>query len=551
MDIGLISTFTAAVIILSVLVFTVLYTLIFRFLKSGREARTRYIHHLETASRASLAINYKTCLSRISNKLNYRLQIRHFSFASLIFTTGTAFLYTTGFFLLLWIVYGVSRIGNTAVLPAFANVYQRILFLGIILLIAIIVLKFKDIDRWVQKRYIRAESDRTAYLVYRFAFLVICLILLVPFKFSAADSLFVLAGGIISPVLTLSVSAAVAVIVYFGYHVWTLAVLGILIGILVSVKIFFKIKIETFITAAVAVVAACIIGLASDSIYGYAAYGAEVLAGGIAVGIAGAGSLAILFTMFDLFDKTFSKYTMNIVLLFLFFSCFSIFSDFFHLNRHMAAFLFLITVLPVINGLMDHLSLGKSRFLAMKITETDRFITAAMLFFCDLCLAVLLAALLIFLGTFITELFNIFLARNSDLMIRVPYLVENAFSGRITENGIWLSVMLFTVLVPTVFYAVVLIFTLLFDKATPKRLKKMMTERLLDIPADYNIRPPALYFSMAGTASFLLGTGGCAALVFAVERYLFNFSGPVTWIVKQAILSVHWLAVYPAPFTVL
>jgi hypothetical protein len=117
-----------------------------------------------------------------------------------------------------------------------------------------------------------------------------------------------------------------------------------------------------------------------------------------------------------------------------------------------AILLYFFVLMPSLNGVMDWISLSIGRILAKIIIRNNDLTTLIILVFVDLIVALILLCSLVIVFITGTKVFNYLLVHNEGFKIPIDKLIESTKHSPFTGSGLWVSIMLFSTLIPTVFH---------------------------------------------------------------------------------------------------
>jgi hypothetical protein len=383
-----------------------------------------------------------------------------FGAKALMFNTGLAVLYSMLLFSFSWVLGGSGRIGALRILPETLDVPMRFAAALSLGLSYVAILKHEKIDAWFEERIERILPRPKPSLIYRLLAIAIMAVAALILKWPQVVILIFLA--IVSPSFAVAVAGAGA----FAFAV----------------------------AFAVAV--------------------AGAVAGAFAFAFAGAVAVAYKKERFGL------AYVFSLLPVAGLFAALYARVGFVKLHPDVVSVLLFIVILPYINGLMDFISLWISRLLGRDILNRSGIGVFLTHIAFDLVAAVMLLCLLALGICFLVETFNLFIVRNSIMTINISELIRNAMQVPFSARGLWITLMLFSTLLPT-FIHVIVALAGFYTVRTPQWMRERIAATLEDKPSVRRLFWPAIYFaakwplSFAFALMFFVGAGylGSANLV--------------------------------------
>lgn len=444
-------------------------------------SRKEYISELRNQSPNTLRTFYLGYLEKGLNELENWFGAPC-SAKALTISTFFAIIYTISFFVISWVTGRSGKIGTIHVLPDSLHVVGRFLFVVLFFLPLMIRLRLIKIDLGFQKLLCKKIPPEIVRLVCRFW----CVALFAFITTSLENScipLFVL-FVVYSPAATIAVTFAVAV-----------KDTGIIAG--------------AFTCAVAFALAFAIAGTLTD-----------IGAVAVAFAIAGASTIAglvatVVAVVQNKFRWVYISCLFIILLLFvgLFFEL-----GFLEINSTLVSYLFFLIILPFINGFFDFVSFGISRFLGKKMLK-DRTLKAFLWHFAfDFSLAVVFLSLLVFGISFGLELFNTLIVKTPDLMIDSPNLIEHARKDPFGPDSFWVTLMLFSTLVPTFAHLVITFLGVYTICITPRNWKQKIADTLEENRSKRSLTLPTLYYTSRPLLGLLFALAFWFLAVYVVNN---------------------------------
>lgn len=197
--------------------------------------------------------------------------------------------------------------------------------------------------------------------------------------------------------------------------------------------------------------------------------------------------------------------------------------------------LYFFVLLPSANGLLDWLSLSTSRALAKRMLTTDRITTIVGHIFVDLIAAFLVLAMLVVVLVAGTTLYDRYVVREAAFVIPVASLIDATRAHPLGRDGLWVTVMLFSTLVPTFCHMVLAVAGLMFTYGFHGlQLSLARALRAPDVTAATTMGLSTYVVLVDATSVIITGTvvGG---IIAAVHPFLSDFLYDVASYTHRAI----------------
>lgn len=388
---------------------------------------------------------------------------RPFGGQALFFNTSLAIFYAIFFFVLSWMLGRSGKLCSIQILPKIDSLSWRFFWVSFFSLAFIVILKSKWIVSFISKTFSLNLSD----------FIVKLLALALALVVGAGALALATATGAAGAALALAALAvALAVLVLVLLALRAGSVVSEAVAVVVTVAVIAAIAVvaapapgATVVVAALALAVVAAIGVAVTVV---------VVAVAVALTVAGAvaavgATLVVIVAVGK--GKYYLAYSMLIAFFGILFFCFLKEWKFLTINGDVVIYLFFIILLPFINGFVDFLSFAASRKLGSKMVidlKLNKLSAFGMYFIVDLVIAVLLLLLLIIMICFSVTVFNNLIIKDTKLMIDLQGtngIVTLAKNDPFGANGLWVTLMIFSTLVPTsahLFAASYGLFTVLF-----------------------------------------------------------------------------------------
>ncbi len=209
---------------------------------------------------------------------------------------------------------------------------------------------------------------------------------------------------------------------------------------------------------------------------------------------------------------------------------------FLELNSTLLSYLFFIIILPFINGFVDFVSFGISRLLGQKILKDRTFKAFLWHFVIDFVAAVILLVILVFGICFSVELFNNLVVKKPDLMINLPQLIDGARKAPLGPEGLWVTFMLFSTLVPTFAHFVIAFLGVYTIYLTPKKWRQKLADILEESGSKRSLILPVSVEESGSKRSRILPVFYFASRSLVCIMSVFVFWGLFVYVVNTNIL---------------
>ena len=484
-----------------------------------------------------LGVYYRKYLKLGLDKL-YGWLDNPFGEKALVTHTSLAFFYAISFFALSWVLGGSGHIGEINVFPEGLSAYERLLWTPLFACgAALIIYLYRNnekIDSAVEKKFLNRFPNMTPKMVLWSYRLVSGVILATIISMVEGD--YYVAG------VALAVSVLSGPAVVFAVAVaFTGALAGAGAGAGAGAFVFaFAFACVFAVEGALALALALALAVAVAVAVAFA----FVVEGAVAVAVAVA---VIMLPMLVLIGtkQYFWTYFLSSALMVILFWALGSESKYVRLNPVAASYLFFFIILPFINGMMDFISSGISRALGEKIYLdhlNNKFRAFAFHFGIDFIAAVLLLLLLAFSVSFATELFDIFVAKELDLMINLPEIIENAKKDPLGGNGLWVTLMLFSTLIPTFCHFVIALGGIFSIYIIPKTWREGMADKLEKnggLSRKWTF--PILYFAARWPVSILAGSAFLWGIVWLTSSSMGHLANGLSGVAGYGIGFAHVL----------
>ncbi len=471
---------------------------IFLYLTGKDIYREKFIGWLN-APRPSFSTYYQTYLQKGLDKL-YDWFGAPFSAKALTLNTFFAICYAFSFFAVSWILGQSGKIGISYIMPPFSTI-RRILNGILFILLIYIIRKCRKIDSRIENLLSKRIPSKVVPLIYRLSASVLVIILSLIYK-----------------------HYILLLLLFFTPYMPALGVAFAVAGALIE-----------------AGTIVFIVAIAISFVFTDATKAAAVVTVAVAIAVGSTGPLALIVALGFTFGALclaikkmwLASYLFNVYLICLSMIGLSLEWKFVKIETQTIFYFFFLIILPFINGFMDFVSLGISRILGKKIYDdiTRKTLKTVLFHFSlDLAAAVLLLVFLIFAICFGMQLFNIFVAKKTELVIDLPNLIESAKQAPFGPDGLWITLMLLSTLVPT-FAHFVIAFTGIFTIYITPNLR----EKLADLLEQERNALPALYYT-GKTFLGLLFAAGLWGIVGYGVNHMANF---VNMLSKIAYWSIN------------
>jgi len=410
----------------------------------SENGRNEYIEELREP-RPHLGRYYRKYLGAGLDKLDEWLGETTFGGKALMTHTSLALFYAISFFAVSWVMGGSGYIGEIKILPEELSGAER--FFGAVIFCAgmvAFVLIFKNherIDSAIEKKGSKWLPKmapgflRWSYRLISGGALALIMILL-NINDYAAGSVFLIS-------VLLGPAFVVAAVFAFAFVVAVAVVVAVEGAVALAVAVAFAVAVAVAVAFADAFSFAVAVAFTVEGAFAGEVVGAFA---GVFVGV-GAVLAVALFVAGE--KKYFWLWLSSSGLTCILFWALGSEFTYVKLDPMLASYLFFMIILPFINGMMDFISSGVSRVLGRKIESDDTFRSVLFHFGIDFIAAVLFLLSLAFGVAFATELFDLFVAKTPDLMINLPEIIERAKKDPLGGDGLWVSLMLFSTLIPT------------------------------------------------------------------------------------------------------
>jgi hypothetical protein len=481
--------------------------IIYKELKSKTEYRTKCIEILEEKRLIGFTKNYRKYLEAGLDKLDDILGAP-FSAQALTINTSLAIFYAISLFMLSWAFGGSGKLASIVILPETFSIIQRIFTLLFFIVIFLIFIFYEKIDSGIEKFLSKIFPQRLSSWVYCFLAAIII----------SAIVFYLKNYFIIISMLIIFFSSAIAVSVAF-----TIAFAG-------AVPVAFAVAGKGAVTFAFAFsVAVAVSGAASGAVPGESAFAFAFI--------------LIILPLIYLSEKSLKwSYIVSLSLIIILFTGLSLEVKFLSLNKFFISYLFFLIILPIINGWLDFSSFFVSRKLARKIVDNKGIKTFIIHFGADFIIAIILLVTLIFGICFCTELFNHFVIKKPDLMINLPNFIETARHNPLGAESLWITLMLFSTLLPTAAHFVLAFFGAYTAFFTPKFIRKNFAARLKDTnTSGIKLILPAIYFSLRYPVSIVFGIGFLCTAGYFISKYCLHFANLLSTVAYWGINAANML----------
>lgn len=464
------------------------------------------------ASQPSFSTYYQTYLQKGLEKLQEWLGAP-FSTKALFMNTFLAILYAISFFAASWVTGSSGKIGTISILSESLSTIERSLIILLLLVVACVLSKHIKIDSAVEKLLSLKISSNLAPLGYRLT--VFVLIICIALVSKSYLLLLLLLISLYRPTLALTVTLALKlaflskfaggleIAIPVAIPVAMPAAFLVAVAVAISCEYTGAGKFAVAVTAAVAITAA----VAFSGVVAFPGEKTSIVDVVIFLAVVFSSIVAAQSFLSAKRKLFLALYTCNVFLICFLLAGLSLGWMSIGIDSNYVAFLFLVILLPFINGFMDFVSLGISRILSKKIYEDIKHGTYKAIILhlaIDLVAAVLLLVFLVFTVCFGTQLFNIFVAKEPELFIDLSVLIKSAKQSPFGPDGLWITLMLLSTLVPT-FAHFVIAFAGTFTVFTTPKLRN----KLADLLEQKRNALPALYY----TGKILFG------LLFAIALW--------------------------------
>ncbi len=423
-----------------------------------------------------------------------------------------SFCYTLGVFFLVWLAGGQGKLGPSVILPEDWPLLAR----GILCLTFILFILLIFYHENINKKFVAFHIERfevSAKLINRIYIGIGTIIFLI--------ILFLLRSNI-------EVGRFTFLIIFLPVIIFSLSIVLEIVGIGIGIGI----GIGVIVGGGLGGLGGLVIGA------GFVIGGTLILAATAGIGIREGGALIVSVIGigigvigFGLWSEIFELITLNNGNVAIRFSNDSL-ADLFGvliLNYAIVSFLLFLLILPMMNGMLDYISWAISRFLGEQILRHQSFSRIVMHVLLDMVVAILLLLVLTFLLTFGLEVINRFVLEPLQIPIDISGMMEQTMQSPLGQDGLWISFMLFSTLIPTMLHFGVALSSLSTLYFTTKNYRKRLIEVLkedvlakLDVPCLYF----AFYFTNSITAvlgmAYLIATG-VGAVATPVSQLLFEF----------------------------
>ena len=211
---------------------------------------------------------------------------------------------------------------------------------------------------------------------------------------------------------------------------------------------------------------------------------------------------------------------------------------FFRSEEYMKSFeptvLLFMFLLPASNLILDYVSWEASRRIGYKILKSRSIVTLTSYLILDVVLAMLLLISLVILLTVFIELFNY----ATVLKGGIPYLnlqniIETSIKDPLSSSNIWITLMLFTTLIPTLINGTMLIVGYV-TRAVPSNFRLYVIDKLENYEAKSDLNVPAWFFSVKWIVSMNLVLLALVGVIYLIN-IVFN---PVSYYLSEVSLAV-------------
>jgi len=471
---------------------------------SKKKSRTDYAAKLKTEHPyPEFQELYKKYLSSALDWLDERIG-ESLTWKAFSFHVGMALIYAIGLFAVSWAMGGSGSIGELEVFSNHIPVWQRLGLLALLGVSFLGVFKHQAVDHFIEAALTKKLPEKYARWAYR-SFIAILMIVFAVWQ--GAYSVFLL-----SLVALYSPTAAVV-----GAFAFTVA------G---------KFAVSVTFAIAFVLIAAVVGAFAFTSIFTFA------------VSVVGAGAFTAASTTLVSVEKKilrrFNFYSFSLIFLFLLGIHFEF--SFLEPNRDLVTNLFFLVFLPYLNGVLDFISFWISRSLGRKILAAKHGWEAIQQISWDALAAFLLLSALVFGITFSVALFNLWIARQPELMVNLQELMQHAKEAPFGANGLWLTVMVFSTLLPTFLHLVMALIAFFTFYFFPRKFRLYIAGILESHPSNYKLTVPIFYATATYTLSILAPIFLLWLLISGFNEVFPTFASHLLDIAETGIAAAQWIA---------
>jgi hypothetical protein len=194
------------------------------------------------------------------------------------------------------------------------------------------------------------------------------------------------------------------------------------------------------------------------------------------------------------------------------------------MDKLSATLIYFFVLLPSLNGLMDWTSLSISRVLSARIVKTPEMNVLVSHVLLALLAALFLLSALIIVFIVATKLFNMFVVGSRSYAIPVSELIDATKAHPLSKEGLWVTVMLGSTLVPTAFHFSIS-FAAIFIKYSLKDYRNYLIRLIGPKRADpSSISKLAWYFVLVNFFSGLLTISASLVVVYIVAPFVSQYA---------------------------